>query len=297
MSLSLTVLLNQYICHLEQLRNSKVMVLAASHLDMEILPELYERLSVNGKVRQLDVVLQCRGGEVNAARRIALLLRQYTEHLCFIVPYHCQSAATLLTLAADEVIAGELAIFSPIDPHLHGSTEESHNPTALSFQDILQLRQMAESWFGLDSAESGNAAFSLLCNNIFPPTLTAFYRTVQEMEQIATELLSYQLPAASMAERASIVQHLMSGYHSHSYGITREQMQKQGLCFSCHAETERLAWQISVILQQLIGGGLRQSVDASWLDVLLADSQKVKLRQKHPHSLAPQWMVPEDIYK
>ena len=74
---------------LELYRNSRVLVLSASQLDMGLLPKLYEQLLAIGQTKRLDVVLQCHGGEVNAARRIALLLRQFTAHLTVIVPYYC----------------------------------------------------------------------------------------------------------------------------------------------------------------------------------------------------------------
>src|SRR3989338_1865805 len=109
------------LAQIEQRRDSKVLVLAATNLDLDLLPQLYNELQASGPVRQLDLVLQSRGGEVNASRRIAMLLRSYCEQLHVLVPFYCQSAATLLALAADQIIAGELAMFSPIDPHLHGS--------------------------------------------------------------------------------------------------------------------------------------------------------------------------------
>ena len=123
-------------------------MLAAAELDLTLLPTLYNELLRIGPVAQLDVLIQSRGGEVNASRRIAMLLRSFCQRLTFLVPYYCQSAATLLVLAADDLIAGELAMFSPIDPHLHGGTGEGA-ATTLSCQDIQQFGVMAQHWFGL----------------------------------------------------------------------------------------------------------------------------------------------------
>jgi ClpP class serine protease len=145
---------------IEKLRNSQVIVLAASNLELEILPSLYQQLLNMGKVDRLDVVLHGRGGVVNAARRIALLLRKFTNHLCFIVPYYCESSATILTLAADEIIAGELAVFTPIDPHLQGEGHSEHaTPSALSCLDIKMFGEMSKSWFGVDAKEASEQSF------------------------------------------------------------------------------------------------------------------------------------------
>ena len=279
--------LSPLITELEQRRDSRVLVLAASQLDMALLPKLYEQLTAIGKTQRLDVVLQSQGGVVNAARRIALLLRQFTEHLSFIVPYYCQSSATLLTLAADEIVAGPLAVFSPLDPHLEGSADDG-DTSALSCMDIQFFSQMAEHWFDINVDESKAELLSLLCGSIFPPTLTAFYRTTLELRQIAAELLQYQLPKAEPAARAAIIDKLMSGYHSHSYAITPAEMTQLGLQLRTVPDIEPLAWQISTLLQQHIGSGLRKTPDESWQDVLLASRGLTHCRQQSGNGMS-QW--------
>lgn len=280
--------LPEKIKQLEALRGSRVLVMAASQLDMEMLPALYQQLRAIGRGERLDVVLQCRGGVVNAARRIALLLREYTQRLGFIVPHYCQSSATLLTLAADEVIAGELAIFSPIDPHLQGDAEGGES-SAVSSQDIKLFGEMCAAWFGADADQARTEALSLLSASVFPPTLTAFYRTTLELRQIGEELLRYQLPQHDADARGKIVEHLMSGYHSHQYAITGEELAALGLQVRREPLVEDLAWEISLMLQAHIGGGARTSVEAPVQDALLATRDGVTVRYRQPDGLLPRW--------
>lgn len=284
--------LNQPIAQIEKLRNSKVLVLTASNLDMEMLPALYQQLLQMGKVERLDVVLQSKGGEVNAARRIALLLREFTDHLCFIVPYNCESSATILALAADEIIAGQMAIFSPIDPHLHGGESEAgQSQTSLSCMDIQTFGQMSKDWFGLDEEEVQTESLSLLCQSIFPPTLTTFYRSTLEVKQIGEQLIAFQLPQLAAAQRSGIVQHLMFDYHSHGYAITRQEMAKNGLNIRTEEQVEQWAWQISTVMQQHIGGGLRQEREAPWQDALLASQEGIAVRENRAGGFMPQWQT------
>lgn len=274
---------------LETLRNSRVLVFAASSLEIEILPTLYEQLREIGKVERLDVVLQCRGGVVNGARRIALLLRQFTDHLGFIVPHYCESSCTILALAANEIIAGDLAIFSPIDPHLHGSNGGEDDASTFSCLDIKLFGDMSEDWFGVNSDEARMQSLSLMCNSIFPPTLTAFYRTTLELKQIGEELLKYQLPDKSEEYRQKIINKLMFGYHSHNYAITRYEMEELGLNLRREPEVEQVAWEISKVLQSMVGGGLRQSIDEPWNDVLLASRDSMRIRQRQTGGFIPGW--------
>lgn len=272
---------------IEALRRSRVLVLAASSLDFELLPALYEQCRTLGAVERLDVVLHCRGGIVNGARRIALLLRGFTDHLSFIVPYFCESSGTILALAADEIIAGELAIFSPIDPHLHGGGGKDEEPSSFSCLDIHRFGDMSEAWFGARSEDARLQALSLLCGSIFPPTLTAFYRAMLEVEQIGAELLQFQLPERS--DRGQILQRLIYGYHSHNYAITRAELEALGLNIQRQPEVEDLAWEISKLLQTVVGRGVCQSLEESWYDALLATREGVRLRTRRPGGLLPQW--------
>ncbi|ATQ75128.1 hypothetical protein CR152_11810 [Massilia violaceinigra] len=278
-----------HIKEIESLRTSRVLVFAASNLDLEILPALYEQCRAIGRVPRLDVVLQCRGGIVNAARRIALLLRQFTGHLGFIVPYHCESSATILALAADEIIAGDLAMFSPIDPHLHGGTGDDSAASSFSCQDIKMFGAMSEEWFGVSSDEARLQSLGLLCNSIFPPTLTAFYRTTQEVMQIGEELLRFQLPDKTETFRQDVIKELMFGYYSHNYALTREELAKLGLTIRREPEVEERAWAISRALQALVGGGLRESAEAPWNDVLLATRDGGMLREHRSGGFLPRW--------
>lgn len=276
--------LREHIVRIEQWRKSRVLVLAASHLDNELLPALYDACQEFGHAPRLDVVLHGRGGVVNAARRIALFLRGRTDRLGFIVPFHCESAATLLTLCGDETVAGELALFSPIDPLLDGTKGGSY-----SGLDIKLFGDMAQHWFGVEGDSARAGALALLCNSIFPPSLTAFYRTTLELAQIGEELLAFQLPAIDPARRREIVQHLLSAYHSHNYAITPDELARLGLNVVRDEALEPMAWALSKQLQATIGGGLRDSTDEEWNDAMLATRATLRLRRRRPGGLAPTW--------
>ena len=286
---TLSEALREHIGAIERARGSTVLVLAASHLDLELLPALYEECRRFGPADRLDVVLHGRGGIVNAARRVALLLRAHARELRFIVPFHCQSAATLLALCGDEIVAGELALFSPIDPILNGA-----DGTAFSGLDIKQFGAMAEAWFGLDRDAAGAEAVALLANSVFPPSLTAFYRTTLELEQIAHELLATRRQPGDRATHGPLVQQLMAGYHSHNYAITGAELAALGLPVVRDAAVEAAAWDISTRLQAAVGGAQRESEQAPWHDALLATRAGVRLRRRHHSLLAPAWIAAED---
>ncbi|PIW61590.1 hypothetical protein [Shewanella sp. CG12_big_fil_rev_8_21_14_0_65_47_15] len=277
---------------LESQRDSKVLVLAASQLDIELMPALYNCLRQLGHVERLDVVLYSRGGIVNGVRRIALLLREFCHTLTFIVPHYCESSATLLCLSGHEIIAGPLAVFSPIDPALHSAEPNNGNtPSSLSSQDVRLFSQMMKEWFELDDDEARAQSASHLCSSIFPTTLTSFYRSTLELQQIGEQLLAFQLPEQEPGLRTKIVAQLQYGYHSHTYAITREEMTQLGLKIRQDPRLEVRAWELAEQIRANLGPGACQSLDDGWFDAIIATAHDVNGRWCHPERPSPCWKI------
>lgn len=230
---------------LEMQRGNPVLVYASMVTD-DSVRVVYEWLRKRGHVAQLDLVLSTTGGVVTRVRQLALLLREYTDHLTILVPYRAWSAGTLLCLSADELILGPLAELGPIDAHNSAaSATPPDGPGLISAQDIRAFRQMAEDWFGVERAEDRLQVLALVAQRFFPTSLSAFYRFDQLTRQIGYELLAYQLPAADEVARRQIVDRLTEGYGAHDYIISRSDARALGL--NVHLATpqeEALVWNV-----------------------------------------------------
>ena len=64
---------------------------------------------------EIDVWLESPGGDAHAAYKLALVLRDKAQRLRVVVPDYAKSAATLLTLAADEIYMAPAAELGPLD--------------------------------------------------------------------------------------------------------------------------------------------------------------------------------------
>jgi hypothetical protein len=282
--------IRQAIEAIEARRDSRVLVFAASNLEIEFLPVLYDVLRQIGRSGRLDVLVYFRGGVVNAARRIALLLHQFTDRLTFIVPDRCESSGTIAALAAHEVIAGPVAVFSPVDPLLQGPPSTSgERPLAISAEDVRLFGEMGRKWFGLKEAEARTKAMEVLCENIFPTTLTSFYRSTLEVEAVCSELLSLHIPDSEAALKARILEGLLFGRHSHSFALTREDMRELGLPLAGDPATEDLAWEVAGELRRSVGGGARATPDDDWIDAVLATREGMRRRRRSPGEMGPSW--------
>lgn len=275
---------------LEATGQARVLVFGATSLDIDLLPPLYETLRGIGRADRLDVLVFCRGGSVNAARRIALLLHEFTDRLRFIVPHYCESAATLMVLAAQEIVAGPLAIFSPTDPHLTSAEGgRDGSPSALSSQDIRLFRQMSQDWFGMDDEQAQQRALPLLCESIFPTTLTSLYRCTREVQSISNELLALHVPDGTAARRAKIADTLLFDFHSHTYALTRDDLARIGLPVTRDADVEAIAWDIACHVRARIGAESRQSLEGDWYDAMLATRDGGTRRRRSREAIASVW--------
>ena len=79
---------------------------------------------------EIDLWLESPGGDAHVSYKIALLLRSYTPKLRVIVPDYAKSAATLLSLAADEIYMARAAELGPLDAQI-GYEKEGMTISAL----------------------------------------------------------------------------------------------------------------------------------------------------------------------
>ena len=138
-------------------------------------------------------------------------------------------------------------------------------------------------------AAAREQSLALLCQGVAPPSLGTFYRSTLEMTQIAEQLLAFQLPGRDAVFRQQLVRHLTSGYHSHQYAITPAELAALGLRIARDPEAEQLAWEISLQIQEHIGGAVRDSAEHPWLDALLATRDGIDTRYTRSDGLAPRW--------
>lgn len=267
---------------------ARALIFGATHLEPELLPPLHDALRRMGRVQRLDVIAYCRGGEVAVARRIGLLLHRFADRVRLIVPHHCQSAGTVMALCAHEIVAGPLAMFSPIDPHLTGSGANGE-ATAMSALDIRMFPKLAQDWFGLDEATARERALPLLCDSIAPAALTMFYRSTLAVRQVGEELLALHMSHVPAAQRSAIVETLLFGYHAHDFTLTAEDLRAIGLNVRRDDAMEDAAWTIAQELRTRMGPETRKANPRGWSDALIATRDGGLVRTRQQDMLPGDW--------
>ena len=241
------------IADLEQLRQSRVVLYVgqdrgqfAHCIGEDDIPVLFQCLRQREEVDRLDLVLHTTGGSIPTAHWLCHLLHAYGKHLSVLIPAKARSAGTLLCLGAHEIVMGPFAQLGPIDPQMaQRESSSSGHPPVIATEDIRAFQKMAQTWFGIQDSEHNIQLLQLLCERIFPTSLTAFFRAAQQVEVMTEQHLRVHLPTASSELRHKIADYFIQGCYSHDQIITGDDAREIGLTITSPSQQEEaLLWQI-----------------------------------------------------
>lgn len=188
----------------------------------------YEVLKHLGRQKTIYLFLKSSGGNGQASLRIVNLLRQFTERLVVLVPLEAASAATMISLGADEIRMGPLAYLTAVDTSLsHDLSPVDRNNYLVSVSQD-ELNRVIRLW---NDAAPGNSddsnPYKSLYSHIHPLVFGAIDRASSLSIKICEEILSTHV--TDPAERERISRHLNSDYPSHSYPIMLKEARRIGL--------------------------------------------------------------------
>src|SRR3989344_565835 len=146
---------------IEEQRKSKVITYITSdrqgpvnaRIAMDVVPIISKQLQKIGKVENIDLFLYSSGGDTMVPWRLVSMIREYCDKFSVIIPYKAHSAATMISLGADEIVMSDLSEISPIDP----STANVFNPAdptnpqskiPISVEDVMAYMDLVKK-FGI----------------------------------------------------------------------------------------------------------------------------------------------------
>ncbi|WP_034059707.1 SDH family Clp fold serine proteinase [Lacinutrix jangbogonensis] len=219
---------------LESLRNSKVLVYCTSDrpkaetsIGSDILAPFADHLDKIGDVDKITLFLYSNGGNTLAGWSLANLIRSYCKDFEVIVPFKCQSAATLISLAANRIVMTKQATLGPIDP----STNGHMNPEAtingkkikvpVSVEHINGYLEMAKNDFNITNSEDLSTIYLKLSDKIHPLSLGHVYKSRAQIQMLAEKLLkNHEIEAENIPK---VINFLCSDSGSHDYTIYRKE--------------------------------------------------------------------------
>lgn len=193
--------------------------------DVNAFYNLFKQVRSQEKVA---LFIRSAGGDTLAGLRIVNVIRNYAKHVTALIPLETASAATLVTLGADEIHMGPLSFITPIDssklPQLSPLDPVTNAKVSVSQNEIQRLERL---WKENAPEHSDNHHYEELYKYIHPVVLGSLDRSSSLSIRVGKTILSYHNQNLEECERISTK--LNSDYPSHSYPIVLQEAQELGL--------------------------------------------------------------------
>jgi hypothetical protein len=228
---------------IEKLRGSKVITYATSdrpgpvnaRVAMDIIPIISAQLRRIGKQEKIDLVLYSAGGDTMVPWRLVSMIREYCNQFSVIIPYKAHSAATMISLGADEIVMSDMSELSPIDPSTSNifNPIDPQNPQAripISVEEVMSYFDLAKNKFGIKSDEELTKIFNKFVESnpsIHPLALGNVNRTHNLIKLLAKRLLKSHKEHLREEEVDKIIKFLTEDLYSHQYYIGRKEAKEE----------------------------------------------------------------------
>lgn len=176
--------------------------------------KIYNALTNVNEPKDIFLIIDSKGGSVESAYLISKICRRLCNKKFIVgIPRRAKSAATLISLGADEIHMGLMSELGPIDPQIGGIP-------ALGLSNALKvIARLAEQHPG--SAEMFS---KYLKENLFLPQLGHLERMCESAEQYANRLLSRNTKLKSDDARR-LSNHFVNHYKDHGFVIDCDEAQ------------------------------------------------------------------------
>jgi ClpP class serine protease len=151
----------------------------------------------------IALIIHTPGGLVLAASQIARALHRHPGRKIVIVPHYAMSGGTLIALAADEIWMDPNAVLGPVDPQISAGGKVYPAPSIVKVAELKGDKASDDTLILADVAR----------------------KALDQMRRFVRELISDKIPPERVDE---VVERLVSGYYTHDYPITVEELERLG---------------------------------------------------------------------
>jgi len=190
----------------------------------------YNHLKEIGKQDRIFFILTSSGGDPKAAYRIAYMLKKYCNNLVVVIPEISASAATMLSLAGEEIIMTPMSYLTAVD----ASLVHALNPKdARGLPVSIELEQV-DNVISIMLEKQGDKleVYKTLFNYLHPIALGAMKRSSKLSEMICKDILCLRKNKLPEETTNSLIRKLNHDYPAHGYPITINNAKNLGLNIS-----------------------------------------------------------------
>lgn len=186
---------NDIIKSIEQKNGSKVICYVTNDnptfngsIAADVYPIFFEILENIGKTNRIDLFIFSQGGDTLVPWKLVNLIREYTDEFNVLIPFHANSAATLIALGANKIYMTKMSDIGPIDPTLTGPfnpRNKNDEVLGLSVEDVIGYYELSKNIMNLKSEHSTLKTLELLSDKVNPIALGSVYRSYNQIRILA----------------------------------------------------------------------------------------------------------------
>lgn len=220
---------------IEELRDSKVICYLTSlrpnvtgNISDDAVRVMFDHLLLlpSRPIKKLDVFLCSNGGVGTVPWRLVPLFREFAESFNVLIPFRAYSAATLLALGADEIVAHPFAELGPIDPTVQNefnplSEDGSGRRLGIGVEDVRAYVSFIKNTVGITHEDELVRAIEILAQKVHPLALGNVERFILQSKMIATKILKTHMASTDEHRIDKIVDTLGSKLFFHGHPINR----------------------------------------------------------------------------
>ena len=195
--------------------------------------------------KKVDFLIISNGGDPIASLRIMGLLRERFDTVSVLLPYVAYSAATILSLGADELVMHPYSNIGPVDPQLsapHRMPSGATEQLEFSSEDIVNYIEFLRSDVKADKDQM-KTAIPPLMEQVGALNIGRSKRSQRLSFSLSEKMLGFHI--GNKKKVKEIAKALNSSYYHHGYAVGRLEAKKMGLPVTLpDEELEQLLWKV-----------------------------------------------------
>lgn len=182
----------------------------------------YAHLKKIGRTKKIFFILISHGGSGESAWRIASLVRNFCEQLVVILPEAAASAATIFSLAADQIIMTPLAYLTAVDTSIYHPLNPKDRDNHPVYVELDEVNRSVNAMLQKSTAnQDAHQIYKTIFDYIHPVAFGAIARSTTLSEMLCSDSMELRSEKLDPKVKQKIIQHLNTSYPSHSYPIPR----------------------------------------------------------------------------
>jgi hypothetical protein len=180
-----------------------------------------------GKVPKLDLFLRSTGGIAEIPWKIVSLLRSFCDDFEVVVPRNAMSGATHVVIAADEIVMGPFSFLGSVDPtrtHPLLPRDPQNASIPVSVQDLKHCLEFVTR--NVPKSERIGPILNQLFAQISPLAIGALEQSFELSRLITRKVLATRKKTLGTKDVNNVVDRLAGKYFSHTYFISRDEVEK-----------------------------------------------------------------------